>query len=125
MANDSFNRFYWAAPSLGIPQYNTYSRILGGSHSFNLGITPPGCAPTVTVEGGGNSVTLGPTLSDGNTTTLYANTVYLFPIVPTGSLQLNDVQIMFQTSSTTANVSAVLYEDLNPNTLSRPSPASW
>lgn len=51
IANDNFERYYWASPSI-TPQYNTRARILAGSASFVLGIPQPGSAPTITVAGG-------------------------------------------------------------------------
>lgn len=50
--NDSFQRYYWAAPTLGAPRYNTLQRIINSQPSLILGIPAPTVAPTVTVAGG-------------------------------------------------------------------------
>jgi hypothetical protein len=99
IADDQYDRFYVASPSQE-PQYNTRARIVAGKPVFNLGIPPPGCAPTVSVTGGGSALTL------GNVNPLVGatgaappsdifgvgNAVYLIPITPTGATQVNDIQ---------------------------------
>lgn len=51
IANDTFERFYWASPSHE-PRYNTKARITNGDPYFKLGIPAPGSAPGVSVTGG-------------------------------------------------------------------------
>lgn len=51
IADDSFDRYYWAAPS-HVPKYNTKTRILAGDPEFTLGVPAPENAPTITPAGG-------------------------------------------------------------------------
>jgi hypothetical protein len=110
VVNDIYQRYYWASPSEP-PQYNTLARIQAGKSPWLLGINPPGCAPTVTVTGGGGSATLGVTFSNGNTDTVGANTVYLIPITPVGQMQLTDVTFMPASTDQLVLFSAVVYMD--------------
>jgi len=110
VANDSYQRYYWASPSQP-PQYNTTARIQAGKPPFLLGINPPGCAPEVQVLGGGSTAELGITFSNGNVNTLPANVVYLFPITPTGQMQLSDVTFMPVSTDPNVQFAAVCYED--------------
>ena len=136
VADDKYTRFYIASPSQE-PQYNTYNRIVAGMPAWNLGVPAPGCAPTVTVTGGGNTLTL------GNSTAVSAvdvfgvsNAVYLTPITPTGATQINDIQfavdptwtgftttinngVQVFTPASAAQFQVVVYEDNNgsPGTL--------
>lgn len=113
VVDDSFDRFYFACPSVA-PTYNTRARIQAGQPAFLLGVPAPGCAPGVAVSGGGNTAQLGfPATTSANNGTPGANTVYLIPITPTGAMILNDVSIVTQTNSATAQFAAVLYSDLN------------
>lgn len=48
MADDVFDRYYWAAPTI-VPQYNTKDRILAGDPSYVLGVPVPEHAPTITL----------------------------------------------------------------------------
>lgn len=48
--NDSFERYYWAAPSHGL-KYNSKARILAGNADYSLAVPAPTTAPTVTVSG--------------------------------------------------------------------------
>src|SRR5208282_970197 len=93
VVNDIYQRDYWASPSEP-PQYNTLARIQANKSPWLLGINPPGCAPTVTVTGGGGSAQLGVTFSNGNTGNTLGNAVYLIPITPVGQMQLTDVTFM-------------------------------
>ena len=86
VVDDIYQRYYWASPSEP-PQYNTLARIQANKNPFLLGINPPGCAPTVTVSGGGGSAQLGVTFSDGNIDNVGANTIYLIPITPIGTAE--------------------------------------
>ena len=110
VVDDIYQRYYWASPSEP-PQYNTLARIQAGKSPFLLGINPPGCAPGVTVTGGGASAQLGVTFSDGAIDNVGANTVYLIPITPIGQMQITDVT--FMPASTDPNVlfSSVVYMD--------------
>jgi hypothetical protein len=111
VVNDQFQRFYFASPSVE-PQYNTTNRILAGQPPFTLGINPPGCAPVVSVSGGGDSATLGVTTSLGGTVSVGANTIYLIPIVPNAALNIIDVQFMPAVTDPAVNYVACVYEDL-------------
>ena len=110
VVNDIYNRYYWASPSLP-PQYNTLARIQATKNPFLLGINPPGCAPTVTVTGGGGSAQLGVIFSDGNVDYLYGNTIYLIPITPVGDMQITDVTFMPQSTDPLVFFSSVIYMD--------------
>lgn len=109
--DDQFQRYYFSSPSEP-PKYNTYDRIVSGEDPFLLGLNPPGCAPIVTVTGGGANATLGFSTNLPFTTVVGSNTVYLVPITPTGSMQLNQVNFMPQ-SDTTTQFAGVLYADNN------------
>ncbi len=57
IANDSFERFYWASSTLP-PYYNTKARIAAGQTPYLLGIPAPSAAPGVSVAGGsGTTIT--------------------------------------------------------------------
>lgn len=108
--DDQFQRYYFSSPS-SPPQYNSYDRILAGQNPFLLGLNPPGCAPGVAVSGGGASASLGFSSNLPFTATLFGNTVYLVPITPQGSMELNQVNFMPQTSSVSVRFSGLLYSD--------------
>ena len=113
VVDDSFDRYYFASPTVA-PKYNTRDRIQAGLPPWLLGVPAPGCSPTVTVSGGGNSVQLGfPTSVSSNTGTPGSNTMYLIPITPPGAMILNDVSFMPAGTFASANYAAVLYSDLN------------
>lgn len=119
VVDDKFDRFYFASSSVA-PKYNTRDRIQAGQSSWLLGVPAPGCAPTVSVTGGGDSAQLGnPNSISANTGTPGPNVIYLIPVTPTGAMSLNDVSAMPQTSDPTALFAAVLFSDLNgtPNNL--------
>ena len=110
VVNDIYQRYYWASPSYP-PQYNTLARIQANKSPWLLGINPPGCAPGVSVTGGGGSAQLGVTFSNGNTDFVGANTIYLIPITPVGQLQLSDVTFMPAGTDQLVLFAAVAYMD--------------
>lgn len=115
VADDSFQRYYFASPSLP-PQYNTTARITAGLPPFTLGVPAPGCAPGVDTFQGGDTAELGfvnPAVGFSATNLPGANTLFLVPVTPAGAMQLNDVNIVPTDTSTTANFAAVLYADEN------------
>lgn len=113
VVDDKFDRFYIASSSVA-PQYNTRDRIQAGQSPWLLGVPAPGCAPTVSVSGGGDSAQLGyPNSISANNGSPGANIIYLVPVTPTGAMSLNDVSAMPAVSSTTALFAAVLFDDLN------------
>lgn len=113
VVDDTFDRYYFASPSLP-PQYNTRARIEAGQPAWMLGVPAPGCAPGVTVSGGGNTTTLGfPSSTSANSGSPGANTLYLVPITPQGAMILNDVTIMPTSTPRAGSIQAVLYADLN------------
>jgi len=117
VVDDVYSRYYWSAPSAP-PYYNTLARIQSGNAGanapFRLGLNPPGCAPTLSVAGGGNNVQLGFTSSNQGAATVGANVVYLLPFVPSADLQMTDVQFMPNGTDPNVRLAAVLYGDLNP-----------
>ena len=119
VVDDQYQRYYVASPSEQ-PKYNSYARIDAGDPFFLLGVPSPGCAPIISIEGGGNSATLGFSEVDlsGETVAVTANTVYLVPIQPTGAMELDEVSFEPLTDST-GHFAAVLYSDDNgaPSTL--------
>ncbi len=113
IVDDQYNRYYHASPTLP-PKYNTYDRIANGQPSWLLGVPPPGCAPIVTVAGGGSTATLGfETATSTGTYLPGANTIILTKVTPNGSMLLNDISIMPETTSATAQIAGVLYSDTN------------
>ena len=112
VVDDTFQRYYFASPSQP-PQYNTQARIAANQPPFLLGVPAPGCAPLVTVAGGGNLATLPiqGSQTDGGAGFVGANTVYLVPIVPTGAMTLQDVQFMPLSTDSAVNYAALLYSD--------------
>ena len=110
VVNDIYNRYYWASPSEP-PQYNTLTRIQANKSPWLLGINPPGCAPSVTISGGGGSAQLGVTFSDGNVDNIGANTVYLIPITPVGQMQITDVTFMPASTDQLVLFASVVYMD--------------
>ena len=114
VVDDTFNRYYFASPSVA-PEFNTLKRIQAGNNGANapflLGINPPGCAPEVSVDGGGSSAQLGWVNSVGGNAYLQGNTVFLFPIVPAGAMQIDDVTFMPASTHPDAHFAAVIYED--------------
>ena len=120
VVNDAFKRFYFASPSVQ-PMYNTTNRINAGLPAFDLGINPPQCAPGLTITGGGNLGTLGLTTSIGGASVANANFVYLYPVVPTGAIQIDDVTIVGGAANNTANWQTVVFADVNEGVGSAPT----
>lgn len=115
VVQDQYDRYYTASPSQP-PQYNTYDRIWNGSNWWLLGVPASGCAPGVTVDGGGSTSQLGwPTISPntpaGAMTYISGNSVSLVPITPQGSMLLQDVGFVPNFTSATINYQAVVYSD--------------
>lgn len=111
VVNDRFGRYYFSSPSLP-PKYNTYDRIQNDQSAFLLGLNPPGCAPIVSVTGGGDALQMGyPTNTVGGTFSFAANSIYLVQITPTAAIELEDVAFMPNETLTTAKFAAVLYDD--------------
>ena len=111
VVDDQFDRYYFASPSVP-PKYNTAARIAAAENPFLLGLPPPGCAPIVSVVGGGSDAILGFPNNDGTgTQTLLGNYLYLIPINPTGSMQLNDISFLPAGTNSTVNFIGVLYAD--------------
>src|SRR4249920_2775543 len=95
VVQDQFNRHYWASPS-DLPRYNTYDRIINGDPSWILGVPASGCAPGVTVDGGGDTIQVGDSVVLPNAVGAGAdyrpsNEIFLMPIVPNGTLLIQDV----------------------------------
>lgn len=121
VVDDEFKRYYFASPSQE-PKYNTYARIAAGLPPWLLGVPPPGCAPGVTVAGGGNNLTLGNYTAGGGQYVGQSNFIYLIPVTPTGATVIQDVKIAPGPNTAldiNAHVAAVIYEDNNgaPGTL--------
>lgn len=119
IVDDSFNRFYFACPSLP-PKYNVYDRITAGLPAWLLGVNPPGCAPIVSVTGGGDTAILGVSVStDASSFSLAGEKIYLVKIKPTAAEQLDSLSFMPSVSNAAVHFAAVLYDDLNgkPNQL--------
>lgn len=117
VVDDQFNRFYFASPSR-MPEYNTYERIVAGLPPWLLGVPPPGCAPTLTVAGGGNNLTLGNFTVSGGKIDGLGNYVYLTNITTPGDTVLVDVQwrthpVYVQEDQPLINFAAVVYSDDN------------
>jgi hypothetical protein len=111
---DQFERYYIASPSTP-PAYNTRNRITAGSPTWALGINPPGCAPAISVNGGGNYGTLGITATAAGVSSVFvnANTMYLFPVVPTGATQIIDVGFIPNVTDPNVLWQTVVYLDVS------------
>jgi len=110
VVNDSWDRYYFASPSQ-TPQYNTRARIVAGMPPWQLGVPAPGCSPGVSVTGGGNNLQMGAPNAAAGTVSGLGNYVYLIPIKPTGGTQIQDVQIIPQSTDVNCNFAALLYAD--------------
>ncbi len=113
--DDQWDRYYFASPST-IPEYNTHDRITAGLPAWLLGVPPPGCAPTLSVTGGGNTMVLGNQSSDGADFSGFANYIYLTKVVPPGDTLIQDVQWFASTNDPgepTARFAALVYTDNN------------
>lgn len=118
IVNDRFGRYYFASPS-EVPQYNTYDRITAASPAWKLGVPAPGCAPIVSVSGGGDEAVLGNEQSVSSVeVTPGANTIFLIKVSPQGALQLQNVSFMpgdqsgEPSDNGLAPYNAVLYSDV-------------
>jgi hypothetical protein len=114
VADDQYDRYYFASPSQP-PQYATYDMIMAGQNPWLLGVPGSGCAPGVTVTGGGDIVRLGFTgqLPDSGDDFRPGNSVFLIPVLTNGALIMQDVAFMPAVSDPTVNFQAVLYSDFN------------
>ena len=116
VVQDTFDRFYWASPS-DVPKYNTYDRITSEQHPWILGVPASGCTPGVTVSGGGDTMQVGNPVQRPEDAGAFdyrpGNGIFLTPIVPTGTMLIQDVSFMPASSDTGLNFQAVVYSDLN------------
>lgn len=115
VVQDQYLRHYAASPSVR-PIYNTYDRIMADQHWWWLGVPASGCAPGVTISGGGGTSQLGfPTIaaSGGGATYIPGNAILFISIVPDGAMLIQDVAFIPQSTSGTMNYQAVVYGDLN------------
>lgn len=115
VVNDSFQRYYFCSPSQR-PSYNTYDRILAGDHPWVLGVPGSGCTAGVTVTGGGDTMSLGPTVvaaGSGGSDYRPGNQIFLLPIVPDGAMLLQSVTFMSASANATLHYQAAVYSDLN------------
>jgi hypothetical protein len=113
IVSDNFDRYYFSSPSVP-PQYNPRTRIVAGQSPWLLGVPPPGCAPTTSVVGGGNTLVLGNTTSNGIPYNAIGNAVYLIPFTFNGDTQIQDVQWFSganQADIPTSQFAAVIYND--------------
>ena len=110
VVDDQFNRFYTTSPSQ-IPQYNTYDRIVADQAFWLLGVPPPGCAVTLDVTGGGNTLQLGSITGSSGSVAGVGNQVYVMKVTMPGDTQISDVAFFSLTDSTTASFAAVIYSD--------------
>jgi hypothetical protein len=93
VADDKYERFYLASPS-HVPKYNPVDRIEAGLPFWHLGVPPPGCAPILSVSGGGNDLLLGRSESGGGEFVGGANYIYLIPITTPGVTNLLNMQFV-------------------------------
>ena len=115
VVQDQWQRYYWAC-SNDLPKYNTYDRIIGGLHPWVLGVPASGCAPGVTVEGGGDTMQVGyPTITDAANWQDYrpGQSIFLVPIVPTGSMLVQSITFCADVYDPTVSYKAVVYSDVN------------
>jgi len=91
VVDDQYQRYYAASPSQP-PKYNTYERIQQGKPFWQLGVPPPGCAPMVSVAGGGNNLILGSYVNGGGQVVGQSNYIYLIPITPPGATTVTDIK---------------------------------
>jgi hypothetical protein len=111
VVDDAYDRYYFASPST-IPSYNTRDRIVAGMPAWTLGVPAPGCSPGVSVTGGGNTLQLGALNANGTgIVNGLSNYTFLVPITPTGDTQIQDVQVVPQSSDPLCNLAAVIYLD--------------
>jgi hypothetical protein len=117
VVDDQYQRYYAASPS-DVPRYNTYDRILNDQSWWMLGVPASGCAPGVTITGGGDTsqlgfATVGPT--GGAQTYVPGNEIVLVPIVPDGAMLIQDVAFspVSDGSGNQVTFRAVVYDDIN------------
>jgi hypothetical protein len=115
VTQDKYDRIYWVSPG-DVPRYDTYDRIVAGQPAWMLGIPASGCAPGVTVEGGGDTVQEGhphadmiPPFGDYR----LGNSVFLIPLVTDGALLVLDVSFMPNSDDANVRFSSVVYSDFN------------
>jgi hypothetical protein len=116
VADDQWDRYYFASPSQP-PQYNTHARIDAGQSPWLLGVPAPGCAVTLSVNGGGNEQQFGNVATGTGNVAASANTAYVTQFTATSATQLS--QVSFVTNSTFtpaagipgARFCALLYSD--------------
>ncbi len=111
VVDDKWQRYYTASPSQP-PKYNPYDRILAGLPFWLLGVPAPGCAPEVSVTGGGNNLVLGLSVQGPGVVFGASNAVYLVPIHTPGATTLTDINFT-ATSTDDANThfAGVVYQD--------------
>lgn len=112
VVNDSFQRYYFASPSVR-PSYNTYDRIIAGEHPWVLGVPGSGCLPGVTVTGGGELMSMGFSTSTGAADYRVGNQIFLVPIRPDGTMLLQSVAFVPTADNATVKFHAVAYSELN------------
>jgi len=113
VVQDIWQRYYWAS-SIDVPYYNTYDRIVNRLHPWVLGVPASGCTPGVTVTGGGDTMQLGYTVdSDVNDVARPGNDIFLVPIVPTGSMLVQSISFIPDSTDATMKFKAVCYSDVN------------
>jgi hypothetical protein len=115
VVGDFYQRYYFSSPSQP-PKYNTYQRILDGKPPWLLGVPGSGCAPGVTVAGGGSAIQMGDlTVEPGSGGANYwpGNALFMMPVTPSGALLVAAVNFMPLSTSTTVKYHAVVYNDLN------------
>lgn len=116
VVQDEWQRYYWACSS-DLPMYNTYDRIIAGEHPWVLGVPASGCAPGVTVAGGGDTMQVGnPTVRAediGTNDYRPGNGLFLTPIVPSGAMLTESISFMPASSDAGLSFQAVVYTDLN------------
>lgn len=115
IVQDQFDRYYTASPS-DKPRYNTYDRIVNDDPWWLLGVPASGCAPGVTVTGGGDTsqsgfVNIQP--SGGAASYQAGNSIILVPIILDGSMLLQDIVFTPTLVSPFVHFKGVVYSDLN------------
>jgi hypothetical protein len=117
VVDDQYQRYYAASPS-DVPRYNSYQRIMQDQSWWMLGVPASGCAPGVTITGGGDTsqlgfATVGPT--GGAQTYVPGNEIVLVPIVPDGAMLIQDVAFspVSDGSGNQVTFRAVVYDDIN------------
>ena len=115
VVQDQYDRHYAASPSQP-PQYNTYDRIVNGDPWWLLGVPASGCAPGITVTGGGDTIQEGFSTVDvtgGASFYVPGNSILWVSIIPNGTLLLQDISFMPASTNAAMKFSGVIYSDLN------------